>query len=92
MQSFKNTFFLRSTAYVFIYSAQGLADKFWMAETTWGLMDRSQTSSHWRCSVEKGVSKFFAIFIGKPKKAFRPAALLKRDSNRGISLWVLRNV
>ena len=39
-------------------------------------------SSHRSCSVKKSVLKKFANFTGN----FRPATLLKRDSNTGVFL------
>ena len=56
-------------------------------------------SSHQRCSIEKAVLKSFVIFTGKylrwsflliDLQASRPAALLKRDSNTGVFLWILQ--
>ena len=55
-------------------------------------------SSHRRCSVKKGVPKNLANFTGihiccSPflikLQSFRPATLLKKDSNTGVSLWNL---
>ena len=55
--------------------------------------------SHWRCSMKRAVLKNFAIFRGKhlctslflkKLQAWRPATLLKRDSNTGAFLWILR--
>ena len=55
---------------------------------------------HRRSSVKKIVPKNFAIFTGKHLcwslflinlQAFRSTALLKRDSNTGVFLWILRN-
>ena len=52
-------------------------------------------SSHWRCSVRKGVLKTFAKFTGKHLcqnlflnrvTGLRPATLLKRDSGAGAFL------
>ena len=55
-------------------------------------------SSHWRCSVKKGVLKNFAKFKGKHlcwclflMKAWRPATLLKIESTTGVYLWNLQN-
>ena len=57
-------------------------------------------SSHRRCSVKKRVLNNFAYFTAKHPcwslfltklQAFRPATLLKRDSNTGVFLWNLRN-
>ena len=57
-------------------------------------------SSHWNSSVKKGVLKNFASFSGKQLcwslflkelQTFRPAALLKRDSNIDVFLWNLQN-
>ena len=56
-------------------------------------------SSHRRCSVKKDVLKRFANFTKHPcwslflikLHAFRPATLLKRDSNTGVLLWILWN-
>ena len=57
-------------------------------------------SNHRRCSNKKGVLKNFAVFTGKhlcwnllliKLQAFRPATLLKRDSNKGVFLWILPN-
>ena len=45
-------------------------------------------SSHWNSSVKKGVLRNFANFTGKQ---FRPAALLKRGSNKGVLQWNLQN-
>ena len=36
-----------------------------------------------------GVPKNFAILTGK--QAWKPATLLKRDSNTGVFLWILQN-
>ena len=52
-------------------------------------------SSHWRCSVKKGVLKNFANFTGKylcwslfliNLQALRSATLLKRNSNTAVFL------
>ena len=57
-------------------------------------------SSHQRCSVKKVVLKDFANFTGEHPcwslflitlQVFRPASLLKRDSNTDVYLWNLRN-
>ena len=51
-------------------------------------------------SIKKAARKNFAIFTGKTcvracflvkLQAFRPATLLKRDSNTGVFLRILRN-
>ena len=56
--------------------------------------------SYWRCSVKKGVFKNFANFTVKHMcwsfiliklRAFRPATLLKRDSNTNIFVWNFQN-
>ena len=53
------------------------------------LLDDERSSSHWRCSLKKGVLEFFAKFTGKHlcqnlffnKVAdLRPATLLKQSS------------
>ena len=58
-------------------------------------------SSHQRCSIKKAVLKNLEIFTGKhlplsllliKLKAFRPATLLKTDSNTGIFLWILQKI
>ena len=59
-------------------------------------------SSHWNASVKKGLCVFrnFASFTEKQLRwshflielpTFRPAALLKRDSNTDVFLWNLQN-
>ena len=57
-------------------------------------------SSHLRCSIKKVVLKKFAIFTKRHLcqshfsmkwQAWRPTILLKRDSNIGVFLWILRN-
>ena len=53
-------------------------------------------SSHPRCSVKKVLLKILHIsqeitWMGVSFLAFRPATLLKRDSNIGVFLWILRN-
>ena len=57
-------------------------------------------SSHRKCSMKNAVLKSFATFTGKHLcwslflirlQTLRPASLLKRDSNRGFSLRMLRN-
>ena len=57
-------------------------------------------SSNWNSSVEKGVHRNFVSFTGKhlcwslfliDLQAFRPAALLKRNSNTDVFLWNLQN-
>ena len=57
-------------------------------------------SSHRKCSMKKAVHKNFAIFTGKhlcwcyfliKLQAWKTGSLLKRDSNGGIFLWILRN-
>ena len=56
-------------------------------------------SSHRKCSIKKAALKDFAIFKGKHLcwslfliKAFRPAILLKRNSNTGVLLRILQNI
>ena len=60
-----------------------------------GVRRESSRSSHWGCSIEKAVLNNFAIFAGKhlpcslfliKLQAFRPATLLKNDSNTGVFL------
>ena len=55
--------------------------------------------SHQRCSVKKGVHKNFGNFTRKhlswilfliKLQVFRPATLLKRNSNTGVLLWNLQ--
>ena len=61
-----------------------------------GWLDKHR-SSHWRCSVKKGVLKNFTNFIGKHLwsqflvllQAWLAATLLKRDSSTGVFLWNL---
>ena len=63
-------------------------------------LDNVFRSSHWRCLVKKGVFKNFAkstrkylcwsLFLIK-QSAWRPATLLKRDSNKGVFMCVLRD-
>ena len=57
-------------------------------------------SSQRKYSLKKGVLENFAISTGKylccshflvMLQTFRPATLIRRDSNIGIFLWVLRN-
>ena len=51
-------------------------------------------SSHWRCSVKKGVLKNFENFTGKHLSwslFLRSVTLLIRDSNTGVFLWNLWN-
>ena len=57
-------------------------------------------SSHLQIFFKIGVFKNFANFTGKhlrwslfliKLKAFKPATLLKRDSNTGVFPWILRN-
>ena len=57
-------------------------------------------SSHRRCSVKKGVLKNLRNFTGKhlywslfliKLQTFRPATLLRRDSNTGFFLWNLQS-
>ena len=45
------------------------------------------------CSVKKGVLENFAKFTEKNLcwSAWRPATLLKRDSDTSVFLWILRN-
>ena len=61
---------------------------------------RMLISSHRRCSIKKDVLKYFAQFAEKhlywslfiiKLQGSRSAALLKRDSNTGAFLWILRN-
>ena len=56
-------------------------------------------SSHQMCSIKKAVLKNFAIFTGKDLcwnlsfirlQAFRPATLLKRDSNRCFTVNIAK--
>ena len=63
----------------------------------WGETNRSSLSQMF---FKIGVLKNFANFIGKHQcwslfliklQAWRPATLLKRDSNTGVFLWNLRN-
>ena len=44
-----------------------------------------------RCSKKKSVLKNFAIFTGKHQCWSIFLILLKRDSNTGVFLWILRN-
>ena len=55
-------------------------------------------SSHRRCSIEKAVLKKFETFSGKrlcwshfliKLHVWGPATLLKRESNKGVFLWIL---
>ena len=55
-------------------------------------------SRHRRCSIQKTVLKKFATFTGKhlcwshfliKLLIWRPATLLKRESNTGVFLWIL---
>ena len=64
------------------------------------LLHKISRSSHRRCSLKKAVLKNFALFRGKylswslfliMLQAMRPAPLLKRDSNTGVFLRILRN-
>ena len=57
-------------------------------------------TSHRKCSVKKGVLKTFAIFTGKhlcwslfliKLQPWRPATLLKRDSNTDVFVWIVRD-
>ena len=57
-------------------------------------------SSHRRCSIKEAVLKNFAIFTGKRLRlsfiliklqATRLATLLKRNSSKGIFLWIMQN-
>ena len=56
-------------------------------------------SSHRRCSIKKDIIKDFAKFTGKHLRwsiffnkveSLKPETLLKRDSNPGAFLWILR--
>ena len=58
-------------------------------------------NSHQRCSVKKAALKNFATFAGKHPcwslfsmklQAWKPATLLKRDSNTFVFLWILQNL
>ena len=42
-------------------------------------------SNHQRCSIKNAVLKHFSIFTG-------PATFLKKDSNKCVFLWILRNL
>ena len=62
-------------------------------------LTRHYRSGRWRCSIEKTVLKISAILTGNHQgwslsliklQAFR-LATLKRSSNTGVSLWILRN-
>ena len=51
-------------------------------------------SSHRRCSVKKAAPNNFGIFTKKYRcwtLFLRPATLLKRNSNTGVFLWILRS-
>ena len=57
-------------------------------------------SSHWKCSLKKNALKKFAKFTGKhlcwslffrKVTGQKPATLLKKDSNTGVFLLILRN-
>ena len=58
-------------------------------------------SSHQSCSIKEAALKNFAIFAGKhlfwslfsmKLQAWKPATLLKRDSNTFVFLWILQNL
>ena len=64
------------------------------------LLQTPSRSNHQRCSVKIGVLKNLGNFTGKhlywslfliKLQIFRPAALLRRDSNTGFFLWNLWN-
>ena len=74
---------------------------------TWHIMNRSSCtqirSSHWMCSIKKGIRRNFTKFTGKHMcqslffnklAGLSPATLLKerkRDSGTGVFLWILWN-
>ena len=67
----------------------------------WGTWKCLFGSSNRRCSIKKHVLKNLENFTGKhvcwslfsiKLRAFRPATSLKRDSNTGVFLRILRNV
>ena len=64
------------------------------------LINRTNKSSHRRCSIRKYVLRNFTKFTGKPLcqslffnkvAGLRAATLLKRGSGRGVFLLILRN-
>ena len=54
---------------------------------------QSVRSSHWRCSVKKGVPKNFVNFTGNHLcwSLFLIKLQASQDSNTGVFLWNLRN-
>ena len=72
-------------------SQKTLCRNFFLIEFRW---------SQRRCSIKRAILKHFAIFMGKhfcwslfliKLQTFRPATLLKRNSNAVAFLWILRN-
>ena len=58
------------------------------------------SSSHQKCSIKKGIPKNLLCFTRKhlcwslfliKSQIFRPATVLRRDTNAGYFLWNLRN-
>ena len=94
---FKNTFFTEKphcfcTSMQIVFSRSSNQHK----EMLFHLLRSSQR----KYSLKKGVLENFAISTGKylccshflvMLQTFRPATLIRRDSNIGIFLWVLRN-
>ena len=50
-------------------------------------------SSHWRCTLKRGVLKNFSKFKGKhmsQSQTFRTTTLWKRDSSKSIYVWIFK--
>ena len=68
----------------------------WSQNLTWTFVNENYSvrSSHERCSMKKQFLKTSSVgvsFLKKPLQAWRPSALLKRDSITGVYLRILRS-
>ena len=84
---------------------ENLEERYWIKSRRkplrkiWMVRSRNDRSSCLQVFLKIGALKIFAIFTGKnlcwslliQLQVFRPATLLKADSNAGAFLWILRN-
>ena len=81
----------------FLIVVEKISKSIFLEVITWHITAICE-SSHRRCSIKKAVFKNFTLFIRKhlcwslfliKLQAWMP--LLKKDSNGGVFLWILRN-